>query len=51
MFSKELKLAAIKDYYNGLGFTKITNKIRIKYAMVPYENQLNTFFNIKIPPN
>lgn len=30
---------------------KLSNKIRIKYAMVPYENQLNTFFNMKIPPN
>ncbi|GAA6113811.1 transposase [Apilactobacillus apinorum] len=37
MFSREIKLAAIKDYYNGLGFTKITKKYGIKGSATLYE--------------
>lgn len=37
MFSKELKLTAIKDYYKNLGFTEVTNKYDIKDSAILYE--------------
>lgn len=37
MLSKGLKLVVIKDYYNGLGFTKVTKKYGIKDSAILYE--------------
>ncbi|CAI2621390.1 hypothetical protein AKUG0102_02050 [Apilactobacillus kunkeei] len=47
MFSKELKLAAIKDYYNGLGFTKLLIST-VSKGLRPFMNGLGKLNNLEL---